>query len=126
MENAINDEEENKTSGDPMIGGVQVGSIAGTLDQNELLRFKKLIFRATRGNALTYFKNFKAPMQDFYGKDQFKSVYVVVFQEGEVLREKIGRICDSFMGERYDIPSHGIQQKIEEIENRIQETKNVI
>lgn len=49
-----------------------------------------------------------------------KSVYIVVFQEGRQLREKIIRICDSFMGQRFDVPSLShIDHKIEEIRRNI-------
>jgi len=34
-----------------------------------------------------------------------KSVYIVVFQEGPQLRDKIVRICDSFLGQRFEIPA---------------------
>lgn len=58
---------------------VRVGHIAGTIGQDEQMRFKKLIFRATRGNALTYFQDLKNPIEDYYGKKHEKTVYVVVF-----------------------------------------------
>lgn len=74
------------------MGGIAVGHIAGTINSDETLRFKKLIFRATRGNALCYFDYFKSPLIDFDGKPQKKSVYVVIFQEGGSLRERIMRI----------------------------------
>lgn len=90
------------------------------------MRFKKLIFRTTRGNALTYFSDFPNPIEDYYGKKQWKTVYVVVFQEGDTLRDKITRICDSFMGERFEIPTGGFQAKMQDIENKILDTKNIM
>ena len=53
-------------------------------------------------------------------------MYVVVFQEGGILREKITKICDSFMGERFEIPHGGFAGKIHEIEKKINETKGVM
>ena len=105
---------------------IAVGHIAGTINQDEEMRFKKLIFRATRGNALCYFENFKAPIRDYYGNMTQKSVYVVIFQEGGSIRDKIIRICDSFLGERFDIPSGGVNTKINEINNKINDTRNVM
>ena len=107
-------------------GGIHVGHIAGTINKEEELRFKKLIFRATRGNALTYFDEFKGPIRDYYGHTTQKSVYVVIFQEGGSIREKIIRICDSFLGERFDIPPGGINDKINEINAKINDTRNVM
>lgn len=108
------------------MGGIAVGHIAGTINSDETLRFKKLIFRATRGNALCYFDDFKSPLIDFDGKTHGKSVYVVIFQEGGSLRERIMRICDSFMGERFDIPNGRVHDKINEIENKINDIRNVM
>ena len=63
---------------------------------------KKLLFRATRGKALTYFSDFD--VKGTLGEIQHKSVYIIVFQDGRMIRERIIRICDSFMGQRFDLP----------------------
>jgi len=40
------------------------------------------------------------------------------------MRERIVRICDSFMGQRFDLPPlANIRQKIEEVERNIKESK---
>jgi hypothetical protein len=39
--------------------GVQITHLAGTIDLEEKDRMKKLIFRATRGKALTFFQDIK-------------------------------------------------------------------
>jgi vacuolar-type H+-ATPase subunit I/STV1 len=91
--------------------GVRITHIAGTIDVEEKDRLKKLLFRATRGKALTFFEDFKQEGPTL-GRKIFhnKAVYIVVFQEGRQLREKIMRICDSFMGQRFDVPSaHQLQ-----------------
>jgi V-type H+-transporting ATPase subunit a len=103
---------------------ITVGHIAGTINKDEELRFKKLIFRSTRGNALTYFEDFNQPIKDYYGQGIAKSVYVVIFQEGGSLREKIIKICDSFLGERFDIPQGGVADKINEINAKNNDTRN--
>ena len=88
------------------MGGVRITHIAGTIDVNEKDRLKKLLFRATRGKALTFFSDFKTESKVVAGQKTLrdKSVYIVVFQEGKQMREKIMRICDSFMGQRFEIP----------------------
>ncbi len=75
---------------------VFITHVAGTIDPNERERLKKLLFRATRGKALTYFSDFTVKNQQ--GSVVPKTVYIVVFQEGRQMRERIVRICDSFMG----------------------------
>lgn len=42
-------------------GDIQIAYVAGTIEVDEGPRLKKLLFRATRGKALTYFKNFDLP-----------------------------------------------------------------
>lgn len=124
-----NEEEKAPGAGDrllPRTDGISVGHIAGTINMDEELRFKKLIFRSTRGNALCYFDDFKAPIKDYYGNTTQKSVYVVIFQEGGAVREKIIRICDSFLGERFDLPYGGVQDKINEINSKINDTRNIM
>jgi len=39
-------------------GDVSIAHIAGTIEVDEKIRLKKLLFRATRGKALTYFHDF--------------------------------------------------------------------
>jgi len=53
-------------------------------------------------------------------------VYVVIFQDGSSIRDKILKICDSFMGERFEIPEGGIANKINEINAKINDTRNVM
>lgn len=81
-----------------MLGGVQF--ISGTIRSEEQDRLKKMIFRATRGKALTYFF-------DFMQGGQSKTVYMVVFQDISGTSERVQKICDSFMGQRFDIPELG-------------------
>lgn len=124
---SLNDEKDDKDREELlMAANISVGHIAGTINRDEELRFKKLIFRATRGNALTYFESFNQPVKDYYGHGVQKSVYVVIFQEGGTVRDKIVKICDSFLGERFDIPPGGVREKINEINAKINDTRNVM
>ena len=105
---------------------IKVSNIIGTIGMDEKERFKKLVFRATRGNALTHFKDFEKPVIDYFGNSVMKSVYVIMFPEGEAIREKLTRLCDSFLGEKYEIPTGNIDDKIVEIKGKIAETKQII
>ena len=62
---------------------------------------ERLLFRITRGKTLTHFsENFKQ------GNEQ-KVVYLVVYQHGSNIRDRVQKICDSFMGSRFEIPDIG-------------------
>ena len=61
-------------------GGVQLTHVAGTIRTDEVFTFRKLIFRATRGNALPHFEDIPTPIKDYLGNEVKKTVYVVMFQ----------------------------------------------
>lgn len=109
---------------------VAITQIAGTIDTDEKSRLKKLLFRSTRGKALTYF--YDMPLDNSKPLDLSKlppkqrSVYVVVFQDGRQIRDRIIKVCDSFMGQRFDVPALStLKQKMVEIRRHIDESKNL-
>lgn len=113
----------------PLMEGaeVNVAYVAGVIDQEEKDRFKKLMFRATRGKALTTFRDFEDYEDDSKKKTRKKTVYIVVFQEGQQLRDRILRICDSFMGQRFDLPALELMgEKVGEVERQISEGQGLI
>jgi V-type H+-transporting ATPase subunit a len=85
--------------------------MAGTINKDETMRFKRLLFRASRGKVLSYFEPIDEVLKDFKGKFLEKCVYVLVFEEGTHLRDKITKICDSFQGKRYHLPEEGHADK---------------
>lgn len=105
---------------------ITIGHLAGVILREEQERFNRLIFRATRGNAIVCFKELGKPICDYAGRKYFKSAYVIIFQEGEFIRDKIIRICDSFTGERYEIPYGGFTNKLKELEIKIRDTRKIL
>jgi len=79
-------------------GGISITFVAGTIKDGEQDRMKKLLFRVTRGKALTHFYPFE---QD----GQMKATYMVVYQDGQIIRERVLKICESFMGQRFEVPA---------------------
>lgn len=75
---------------------ISIRYMAGTINKDEVLRFKRLLFRASRGKVLSYFEDVEVPLKDFHGNPLEKAVYVVVFEEGMHLKDKVAKICDSF------------------------------
>ena len=53
-------------------GGVQIAFIAGSIREGEQDRMNRMLFRVTRGKALTYFRSYK---QD----DETRVTYMVVY-----------------------------------------------
>lgn len=84
--------------------GVNISFVAGTIkDGDEPIRMQRMLFRITRGKALTHFS------EPFVQDKQQKVVYMVVFQDGQMIRDRVTKICDSFMGSRFEIPGLGDQ-----------------
>jgi len=55
-----------------------------------------------------------------------RSVYIIVFWDGEYIRDRIKRICDSFDGQRFDLPEiKDIPAEIETVKKSIGDAKNV-
>ena len=44
---------------------------------------------------------------DFDGNEKERTVYVLVFQQGDYIKEKIQRVCESFMGKIFALPNDG-------------------
>lgn len=69
---AFQDEEKNESAEPLMNDGVQITFVAGTIKDGEQDRMKKLLFRVTRGKALTYFNEY---VQDGVAKSAYMVVY---------------------------------------------------
>lgn len=42
------------------------------------------------------------------------------------MRNKVTKICDSFLGQRFEVPNGGVEGKINEVTHKIKETINVM
>ena len=61
---------------------INISYLAGSIFKGEQTIFKKMVFRATRGKALTYFRDFSAAgLPDYAGQldDLIRTVYVIIF-----------------------------------------------
>ena len=57
--------------------------LAGIIHARDKHRFKKMIYRGSRGNALTVFLDIDLPMEDpASGKFVFKNVFLLFFESG--------------------------------------------
>ena len=78
--------------------------MAGTIESSEIMNFKRLVFRATRGKVLSYIETIDDQILTYQGRSLTKAVYVLVFEEGHYVRDRIERICDSFQSNRFPLP----------------------
>ena len=105
------------------------------MSREEQFRFKKMIFRVTRGKAYSYFHDLvpeENGLKDYTGAvdKKLRSIFVIVFQEGGFLRGKITKVCDSFQANSVEIPSvfhkNELNQKQQDLAKRIIEAQRVI
>lgn len=83
-----------------------LSKIAGVIDTTDVERLKRLVFRATKGKSFVFNDFFDQPGEQRNNQARnAKSVYIIMFWDGQQVREKIQRICDSFTGNRYELPS---------------------
>lgn len=73
-----------------------------------------------------HIQDIRFPILDFDGNEIWISVYVIIFPHGAYIREKILKICDSFLSDRFEVPHEDYAEKIESINQKIQETKELL
>lgn len=107
-------------------GGLNVSHIAGTINQFEKERLQRLIFRATRGTALIYYQDIVQPFIDYRGGKTNKTVYIIIYQEGDYYTQKLLKILSSFLSKTYMLDKINFQNQINEITKKIKEfEKNI-
>lgn len=101
--------------------------VAGVIDQTDLFRLQRLIFRATKGKSITVSNEFKILENQQFQKNK-KCVYIIVYWEGGHVRDRIQKICDSFSGQRYELPKSQLEisQQIIRIRESINDARNVL
>lgn len=71
---------------------VRLGFVAGVIQQEKLIPFERLLFRATRGNMFLKSTAVGSVLDPTSGEKQEKAVFVVFFA-GERARTKILKVC---------------------------------
>lgn len=82
---------------------VSIRYMAGTIDKQEMVRFKRMLFRATRGKVLCHFEDMDVKLHDFQGQLLNKAIYILIYQTpgdsssmSSHFKDKLTKICDSF------------------------------
>ncbi|KAK9799428.1 hypothetical protein WJX73_009975 [Symbiochloris irregularis] len=89
---------------------VRLGFVAGTIQQEKIIAFERLLFRATRGNMYLRTLSVGSVVDPTTTEKQEKSVFVVFFA-GERARSKILKICDAYNANRYPFPEEPARQR---------------
>ncbi|KAL0048361.1 hypothetical protein WJX82_001585 [Trebouxia sp. C0006] len=89
---------------------VRLGFVAGVIQQEKLIAFERLLFRATRGNMFLKSTAVGSVLDPTTGEKQEKAVFVVFFA-GERARTKILKICEAFGANRYPFPEEPARQR---------------
>ncbi|EGR27623.1 v-type ATPase 116kda subunit family protein, putative [Ichthyophthirius multifiliis] len=104
--------------------------IIGTIDIQDTLKFKKLIFRLTKGNNWTDFINFDQQKITFKGKCTQKSVFVSLIPGSSqgFINSKVQRLCDSIGIQRYNYPQNhqDYDSKCKELDQQIKDVKSLL
>lgn len=96
--------------------------IAGILSTDDKVRFNRIVFRASFGQAVVRFADIPVDLLDEHGNAHAKSVFAV-FYRGKSLTSKLDRICQAFSASMHDIPNFA---RTKEVISALAETRGVI
>ncbi|GAB4859248.1 V-type proton ATPase subunit a1 [Ancistrocladus abbreviatus] len=96
----------------------RVRFISGIISKSKVLRFERMLFRATRGNMLFNQATANEHIKDPTSTEMVEKTVFVVFFSGEQARMKILKICEAFGANCYPVP--------EEISRQRQITREVL
>ncbi|CAL9234689.1 unnamed protein product [Arabidopsis halleri] len=85
--------------------------ISGIINKDKLLRFERMLFRATRGNMLFNQTTSDEEIMDPSTSEMVEKVVFVVFFSGEQARTKILKICEAFGANCYPVPEDTTKQR---------------
>ena len=89
--------------------------IGGVIPTDQMPQFRRMVIRATRCQVYVHSFELKLePADQLIGDtyDDKKSVYVLAFQEGSVLEDKIRRIVGSFTGSNFDVKMENLEDDL--------------
>lgn len=90
----------------PLMTGLalRVAHFGGTLRKSDQMSFNRLIFRSTRGKAYVHFFDLQVNETDRDNLGTFEHVvFIIVFEEGPHMRDKIKKICNSVSDNMFEI-----------------------
>nr|GMD61377.1 V-type proton ATPase subunit A1-like [Ipomoea batatas] len=85
--------------------------ISGIICKSKVLRFERMLFRATRGNMLFNQAVADDQILDPTSNEMVEKIVFVVFFSGEQARTKILKICEAFGASCYPVPEDAIKRR---------------
>ncbi|XP_019436247.1 PREDICTED: V-type proton ATPase subunit a1-like isoform X2 [Lupinus angustifolius] len=85
--------------------------ISGIICKSKILRFERMLFRATRGNMLFNQAPADEQIMDPVSTEMIEKTVFVVFFSGEQARTKILKICEAFGANCYPVPEDITKQR---------------
>ena len=103
-----------------------ITSIAGVIKADEYDRLQRLIFRTTKGKSITENKIIEGAQAN--NKEETRCAYIIMFWDGAMQRERIQKICDSFSGDRFDVPQNQMQinEAIRQVKGKIDDARRLV
>ena len=104
---------------------IHIGHMIGVIATEDLHRFQVLIFRGSRGKVLVHTKEIKTP-KNSKTKTILKSTFVLTFQEGTNMRDKLERICEGVKAKLYEYPENNLKVVLADLDKKILETNHLL
>ena len=131
--NSVRDVADPDEASENLLGGgsSNLTTVAGVVAQEEVARLRRLIFRATKGKSYMHIESYEVDESDDEEEAEcpdVRSVYIIMFLDGQQIRERIKKICDSFQGERFDIPTEqaDFANSLKRFEQTIKDSQDVV
>ncbi|KAM7522296.1 hypothetical protein LguiA_012198 [Lonicera macranthoides] len=102
--------------------------ISGIICKSKVLRFERMLFRATRGNMFFNQSPADDPIMDPVTAEMVEKTIFVVFFSGEQARTKILKICEAFGASCYPVPEDITKQRqiTREVSSRLSELETTL
>ncbi|XP_022669236.1 V-type proton ATPase 116 kDa subunit a-like isoform X2 [Varroa jacobsoni] len=112
---------------------MKLGFVAGVILRERLPSFERLLWRVCHGNVFLRQCDIDVPLEDPSSWDRvYKSVFIIFFQ-GDQLKAKVKKICESFRATLYPCPdtpierremSVGVMTRIEDLNTVLRQTQD--
>ncbi|XP_026425382.1 V-type proton ATPase subunit a1-like [Papaver somniferum] len=102
--------------------------ISGIISKSKVLRFERMLFRATRGNMLFNQATAEEYVADPISGEMVEKTVFVVFFSGEQAKNKILKICEAFSANYYPVPEDITKQRhiTQEVSARLSELETTL
>ncbi|CAD8083665.1 unnamed protein product [Paramecium sonneborni] len=118
---------------------LKFGQLIGVIDKEDENRFKRIMFRITKGNAWVNIVDLLPEKQHHQIKNQIdlnrvsqpRCLYVIIYpgmNDQSTMKQKLLKVCDSFCKNRIEYPNseEAMENRLKDLNNQINETQSLI